>query len=64
MKAIVWWAVEESKKNAKAEVQRESSAKKSARPGTRSFLRMLWKFSSVYNVERQAGDHKRPVGMR
>jgi len=29
--------------------------------GQTNFLRMLWKFNSVYNAERQAGDHRRVV---
>src|SRR5216110_2884201 len=29
--------------------------------GQTNFLRMLWKFSSVYNGDRQYGDHRRPV---
>jgi hopanoid C-3 methylase len=29
--------------------------------GQTNFVRMLWKFNSVYNVERQAGDHRREV---
>jgi hopanoid C-3 methylase len=29
--------------------------------GQTNYLRMLWKFGSVYNAERQYGDHGRPV---
>ncbi|MCL6567159.1 MAG: hopanoid C-3 methylase HpnR [Acidobacteriia bacterium] len=29
--------------------------------GQTNFLRMLWKFSSVYNPQRQLADHRRPV---
>ena len=29
--------------------------------GQTNFVRMLWKFSSIYNPERQAGEHERPV---
>ena len=29
--------------------------------GQTNFVKMLWKFSSVYNVNRQIGDHKREV---
>jgi hopanoid C-3 methylase len=29
--------------------------------GQTNFVRMLWKFNSVYNVDRQVGDHERPV---
>jgi hopanoid C-3 methylase HpnR len=29
--------------------------------GQTNYLKMLWKFSSVYNAERQFGDHARPV---
>jgi hopanoid C-3 methylase len=29
--------------------------------GQTNFLRMLWKFGSVYNRDRQFGDHQRPV---
>jgi len=29
--------------------------------GQTNFLRMLWKFSSVYNVDRQTRDHERAV---
>ncbi|HET7341593.1 MAG TPA: hopanoid C-3 methylase HpnR, partial [Methylomirabilota bacterium] len=29
--------------------------------GQTNYLAMLWKFSSVYNAERQHGDHARPV---
>ncbi len=29
--------------------------------GQTNFARMLWKFNSVYNPERQLGDHSRPV---
>lgn len=29
--------------------------------GQTNFLRMLWKFNSVYNPERQIADHKKPV---
>jgi magnesium-protoporphyrin IX monomethyl ester (oxidative) cyclase len=29
--------------------------------GQTNFLRMLWRFSRVYNAERQLGDHSRPV---
>src|SRR5256885_16756663 len=29
--------------------------------GQTNYLKMLWKFSSVYNAERQYGDHARPV---
>jgi len=29
--------------------------------GQTNFLRMLWKFNGVYNVERQTRDHQRPV---
>jgi len=29
--------------------------------GQTNFLRSLWKFASVYNAERQWGDHQRPV---
>src|SRR2546425_1280250 len=29
--------------------------------GQTNYLKMLWKFSSVYNAERQHGDHARPV---
>ena len=29
--------------------------------GQTNYLKMLWKFSSVYNAERQFGDHGRPV---
>jgi hopanoid C-3 methylase HpnR len=29
--------------------------------GQTNFLRMLWKFRDVYNVERLVGDHERPV---
>ncbi|MFG3496618.1 hopanoid C-3 methylase HpnR [Streptomyces sp. NPDC047886] len=29
--------------------------------GQTNFARMLWKFGSVYNVERQLADHRRPV---
>jgi hopanoid C-3 methylase HpnR len=29
--------------------------------GQTNFVRMLWKFSSVYNPERQLADHRRPV---
>jgi hopanoid C-3 methylase len=29
--------------------------------GQTNYLAMLWKFNSVYNVERQHGDHARPV---
>src|SRR5712664_2904009 len=32
-----------------------------ARRGQTNFLRSLWKFASVYNAERQWGDHQRPV---
>jgi len=29
--------------------------------GQTNYLKMLWKFSSVYNAERQFSDHARPV---
>lgn len=29
--------------------------------GQTNFLRMLWKFNSVYNVDRQVAEHERPV---
>jgi hypothetical protein len=29
--------------------------------GQTNFLRMLWKFGSVYNIQRQFADHQRPV---
>lgn len=29
--------------------------------GQTNFARMLWKFNSVYNVDRQHGEHQRPV---
>lgn len=29
--------------------------------GQTNFVRMLWKFASVYNVDRQVADHERPV---
>jgi hypothetical protein len=29
--------------------------------GQTNFVKMLWKFSSVYNVNRQVGDHQQPV---
>src|SRR5207245_11376549 len=29
--------------------------------GQTNFLRSIWKFSRVYNAERQSGDHQRPV---
>lgn len=29
--------------------------------GQTNFVRMLWKFNSVYNVQRQLADHRRPV---
>jgi hypothetical protein len=32
--------------------------------GQTNFVRMLWKFSSVYNPERQHGDHLKPVRYR
>jgi len=32
-----------------------------AMQGQTNFIRMLWKFNGVYNVERQTGDHQRPV---
>ena len=32
-----------------------------AMQGQTNFIRMLWKFNGVYNVERQTGDHHRPV---
>ncbi len=36
-------------------------ALKLALRGQTNFLRMLWKFSSVYHAERQIADHNRPV---
>jgi len=36
-------------------------AAKLALRGQTNFLRMLWKFGSVYNRDRQYGDHLRPV---
>src|SRR5215469_1890983 len=36
-------------------------AAKLAMRGQTNFLRMLWKFSGVYNVERQTRDHERAV---
>ena len=36
-------------------------AAKLAAQGQTNFLRMLWKFSSVYNVDRQVRDHRRAV---
>jgi hopanoid C-3 methylase len=32
-----------------------------AMQGQTNFIRMLWKFNGVYNVERQTRDHQRPV---
>lgn len=29
--------------------------------GQTNFLRMLWRFSRVYNAERQLADHSRPI---
>jgi magnesium-protoporphyrin IX monomethyl ester (oxidative) cyclase len=29
--------------------------------GQTNFVRMLWKFNSVYNAKRQVADHERPV---
>jgi hopanoid C-3 methylase len=29
--------------------------------GQTNFLKMIWKFNSVYNTERQCGDHQQPV---
>ena len=29
--------------------------------GQTNFIRMLWKFSGIYNVHRLSGDHERPV---
>jgi len=36
-------------------------AAKLAMRGQTNFLRMLWKFNGVYNVERQTRDHERAV---
>jgi hopanoid C-3 methylase len=38
-----------------------SIAARLALRGQTNFLRMLWKFGSVYNAERQYADHQRPV---
>jgi len=38
-----------------------SLATKLVMQGQTNFLRMLWKFNSVYNVERQVSDHAQPV---
>jgi hopanoid C-3 methylase HpnR len=37
------------------------AALSAAARGQTNYLRMLWKFSSVYNPERQYADHQRPV---
>jgi hypothetical protein len=37
------------------------AALRAAARGQTNYLRMLWKFSSVYNSERQYGDHLKPV---
>jgi len=37
------------------------AALRAASRGQTNYLRMLWKFSSVYNTERQFADHLRPV---
>ena len=36
-------------------------ALRAASRGQTNYLRMLWKFSTVYNTERQYADHQRPV---
>jgi magnesium-protoporphyrin IX monomethyl ester (oxidative) cyclase len=41
-----------------------SIAARLALSGQTNFLRMLWKFSSVYNTTRQHADHQRPVTYR
>ena len=42
------------------QVRRGSRSARLAR-GQTNFLRMLWKFSTVYNPERQYADHQQPV---
>ena len=37
------------------------AALRAAARGQTNYLRMLWKFSTVYNPERQYADHQQPV---